>query len=1618
MLPDLNEAQSALVDAYARLGADIVEPPGGGGEQALKRLRSFTAAALQARLGGKQLLGPARAEESSSLAVAAVPELARAELLKALQEQAGEEGAGRPGALAVVRRDEHALLFSGGLVDSLSALVPGERLGPFATHGGIDAWFDIYLAARRLEVRHTGASMPDLVMTQARPAAGRRASTSVDIEAGTVWLAGALLGIAGLPASAFVGVKVKGGILKLSQQGTLNGDVLEVGAPLSGTLTLELAGDEVVADPAACASAGVQSTLPDTVTFKFTAGAVEAQGGPGKVEAWGQSFEFGPSTGGWTFIAPLWTAVLGYEVASRTFDAGAIADDLAHFDGRGRVARAGLGLPVVVAANPAILGEVALAASWFLQVDELTARWYQPDPRLHVLKDAWIGLSPFGATLLAQGIAPLLPAVSHAYELWAVASGGGQRLPWKQVYDAPFSLLYRCHVVDGEQLLVQGHADVALDRPVRSNGVPMPTPTTLGMVLLQRRGGATTALLGALVDDSGARHQFALRNALVWMRAPAFILLRGVLQGATRIDAGVALMPIGVDAWVPTLPDPYVSNAFVRRPPRSGLPQALLWGRVAWSEPGQVVVAFDGLLGPQLAIGGRDASGGEPRPQRRSGSHAQVGLTQVRQGGLTFGRKAAAEWKLAQDDERQSRGRRLEAAQQRNRQSTGVIDGFMSKVAGPAPGLFLLDVSTNQDLLGVAIGVRGRDVAGTAAPVDAAAFPVAGLAVHSPLSGLRVVALPQVQWEPVRTLDEDQDIMTLGWFPTPLASATDGGATQIGARSQRLMPIIPEDALQGTFDAYSKDGTPVGIKTTLPFGLVAVLALNPQESARKADIYRLTRPKFPSEDAVGGIQVTAIAEGGRPDGGGVSASFQGLTRQLINGVDLVSGAPLGLSVLGSTGDPAGSVESVFNLDMAANPKVPVTRLDVSGYGGSNFSDWNNPFAAFAEAAKVQFRYMVGRTALEVIKVNSVLHPWGVRVTRSVTVERRPGGGVIRRDSGWQAFTPGLFDYRYIDENTKAITVAPYKFDAGIFRGLFNVRTIRPAPGEVFAHGTAQLVPYYFDADAALDGLPGRTAANGVLGFLQVTPNGEPADASAIQALIEAQGPVGGPLDAWIDFGGSGLPFRAQRVEVGLAIDAGNPLFVATVRGAPKLPKTGAWSVVSRPVAAIPPGGGEAVPVAESRGVPIVRRYAVQYPADSTPRDVPPLVGVSGDYRFADAADLLAPASPATDYALLQSTPTHAFLFPRPFVPAAGAPRIQSGDQAALADILARSTSKGAFPPAGNTVKLPAGSLHFDVGGEGKLALSAPVDIVGHPVPLRFAGSDGHGSSLFYDDATLHFDLEEDRWEAEFTGLKVWSDISGLQRITGSEMRIVGSTEQRPQIAEIKSLMLREIEDILAYIPLMGSRGVQGPVDLGATNAKHELKVDVRIGATIPPTQAVFPAGAGVKLKLFVKQSTGFDLAVGGAKASATFGVSLEGKVPLLSIGVAAVFLIVSGEITFSLASVSGAVTSEKLELTAFVGVGVEGKIGPFKAYAFLGVGFVLVYDAIADQTKYGGLVALEAGVDLVIVNVKIRAELKGLVYKDAGATKCDYSGSVKLQVDIFLIFSISATYQVSETTTF
>ncbi|WP_433359122.1 hypothetical protein [Streptosporangium sp. CA-115845] len=1486
-------------------------------------------------------------------------------------------------------------------VDGLSGLAPGERLGPYTVEDGSQVWFDVFFAGTRLVVVETGASAPALVLTKAAPPTPTPQGATVDLGTGTVWIRGDLID-PDLPSGAYAGVKASSGRLTLTGPVSVSGDRINVPSPLKADLTLVPVTDEMTPVAGGCRSAETEIKLPEKLSFRFQPRTVPS-GAPGAAAVWGQRFEFTGSIGSWTFVQRLWTVVLDYKIAPMELDTSAIGSALIGFEGTARVTRAGLGLPVVVAA-PALLGEAASGANWSLALEGLTARWYDAELPAHEISATWAAVSPGGIILSADAL-PTSPPVTHTYDLWAIAEGAGQRLPWRQTYDQKFALLYSCDVTSGESFLTGGRATVALDRPVRTNGTAPTTPTGQSNLLLRKNGERTIVTLAAAITRVTAVHQYALRNALLWTTSPLVIGIQGELTGTRQVCAGFARVVLGLYAWAPTLPDPYVANAFIRRPGLSpgSEPRSNIFARISWTSE-EVALSFEGQLGPTLAVSDKDASpaGSRPMPNRRQ--DPDVGPTQVGQNTLTHDDRAAELWAKAQGVEKENRQHRVGPAMERNARTTRLIDNYVTEFLGPAPHVLLLDVSTNQDLLGVGFSER-----------PSGTFPLSGLEVQAQVADLRVVTLPQIQWEPVRTLDQDQDIIELGWFPTPLASATDGGPTQLGARSQRLVPSIPEDVLRGTHRAY-QEGTRVIVRTTLPFGLVTAVGLQPQDDGnRRADLYELPRPEFPGKDAVGGLHAMLLADGGRPDPGGVSPTFDGRTGQLINGVDLASGTQLGLSVLGSTGDPGGSVETIFNNDMTARPRVPVTRFDLSGYGGSNFSDWNNPFSAFADTAKVQFRVIVGRTALEVIKVNSVLHPWGIRVTRSVTVERRPGGGVIRRDSGWQPFTPGLFDYRYADD-TGTPQVADYAFDAGVFRGLFDVRSIRPAPGSPVSSGTATMIPYYFDADLALDGLSGRTHVVGVLGYLQTAPSKVPASSAALTHLIQTQGAVGGPVDAWIDVGGGGLLYRVQRIEVGVTFDGPKPVFVATARGVPKLPRTGAWSVVTRPVASVPPGGGEAVPVSDSQGVPLIRRYPVAYSAtDRKSYSRPPLVGASGDYRFADAADLFTPATPQKDYALLQSTPTHAFLFPRPTIVPSAPHKVRSDMPAALADLIARSTSKGAFPPPGNTIELGAGAFHLDVGNGGALSLSSPVTITGHPTPLRIAGSDGHGSSLFYDTATLKLDLQPDRWSAEFTGLRIWSDVTGLKRLTGSELRVVGSTDRRPQIAELKTLILTEIEQILSYIPLMGDLGVQGPIDLGASNAKHEIKVEAKFGVTIPPTSVSFAAGADLKLKLYVRQSTGFDLAAGGVKAAATFGAELNGKVPLLSIGVAAVFLIVTLKAEFSITSVTGVVTSERLDLMAFVGIGVEGRIGPFKAYAFLGIGFLLSYNAISDTTRYGGLVALEAGVDLKVVQVKIRAELKGLIYKDGATTKCDYSGQVKLEVEIFLFFSISATYVVTET---
>ena len=142
--------------------------------------------------------------------------------------------------LRVVRVDERDDLIEARIAGPLSALAESERLGPFVVDGG-SVFFEFYRPVRRFEVTESGAAAPAFVLTCARrPAFGTTGPLTLDLQPGTVWIRGDLLG-GGLPAGAYAGITVDDGKLTLSSPLTVGDDNVEVSAPMDATLTLKLA---------------------------------------------------------------------------------------------------------------------------------------------------------------------------------------------------------------------------------------------------------------------------------------------------------------------------------------------------------------------------------------------------------------------------------------------------------------------------------------------------------------------------------------------------------------------------------------------------------------------------------------------------------------------------------------------------------------------------------------------------------------------------------------------------------------------------------------------------------------------------------------------------------------------------------------------------------------------------------------------------------------------------------------------------------------------------------------------------------------------------------------------------------------------------------------------------------------------------------------------------------------------------------------------------------------------------------------------------------------------------------------------------------------------------------
>ncbi|MCM5527931.1 hypothetical protein [Parasegetibacter sp. NRK P23] len=674
-----------------------------------------------------------------------------------------------------------------------------------------------------------------------------------------------------------------------------------------------------------------------------------------------------------------------------------------------------------------------------------------------------------------------------------------------------------------------------------------------------------------------------------------------------------------------------------------------------------------------------------------------------------------------------------------------------------ADAFSLLDVSSNAHQMGISLNanllfVKTGNIRGVAEGEQAVTnvnpsfpFVVEGMQVKSPGTLVKSFTLPQMAWEPVINLtppdrDDPNNPNSPKLAMDPEAGALyfpdDGGATRIWNNSTDLVALAPIpviDALIKDFKENPKNFTVAAI--TLPFGLKAIsfISKNFVEPV-KPDIENL-RPLFRSNGdgtykLEGGIQLKMKAgDFGKPVPTPQEKDepmFPGYTIQLNNLLTPL-GQPSGASNLGHR------VSEIFNNEFLIAPigvpglensrGVPVSRMDLTGYGASIFSKWISPTAAMAQTSQARFDVMLGRTGHEVIQVKSILYPWGIRVVRTITVFRTSTGYVYRTDSGWKAESDGLFDfsYRYLKLGVDPYSPPPqpgdfktenepFEFHPGVIKGLFNIRNIKDAPsvaeyiavnniqgGTTYVNGVKGMEmtapaagieepvkcgAVYFDADVEIENVVQghvnkRVVSKKILGYVQVAPAGKPLTANQLRDLMNLHGGViGGDIDCVIDINNSDQQMKATRFDANVSINEnGDPAFVLAVRGQVLLPKDGSWAMVQHNT-----GTGDVTPLPSNTSVPLIRKGKWKKNVV-----IDPAVVTGQLLRIAHPLEIIREATNNTiNFGYLQTTGTQKALFLTPAY-GLGKKMLLSKTPPIFADAYRLMTGNGIFPNIGNAI---------------------------------------------------------------------------------------------------------------------------------------------------------------------------------------------------------------------------------------------------------------------------------------------------------------------------------------------
>ena len=1187
-------------------------------------------------------------------------------------------------------------------------------------------------------------------------------SKTYHLSKGSIWINAKFLAF-NAPAGNYSGLTIQGGTITLSSRPVKKNEKLTVTADTTITVQLALDQPEVTGadknSPYGVDARKMELQLPQILEFHFSAHgrSIDAVS-DAHWALFGQPVDFRWDSQQQTiFNAQLGRILFPFSASEQHIEIKECASVFNCIDRSAAIINSAWALPV---AQIDITQPTAASGSGGMLVqgkEGLLAKWKAIKGGGLNLSNPVILSEP--SQILVADLTSGNPHAHQSLDLWQdEINQFGTKVDLRFPSPSPFFFTSNANGV--ELLLCFTNADFQVDRPVKVDGEP-PAIRSLNSLLLMAVSEAFKLIYlfddNLIQDDAQSSGQdifqpepmaLAMTNALFKVSPVNGCLLFGTLSDDfTKVESGFLFLTFGLFAYLPTLPDPYAANLGILknqvrgiRTTRASLARSVnsaisawLVCRVKWDLPteedanDEVEVSFHfAPLSNQFGgISLEDVDGsqndaaesasvsrisanisGKAEATRLTGTNLDCGeINNVAAVNIKDGETATRTSGTSDAPYRPTDYEKQAGTSDAPYRPPNYEEQWEGQTSRFSQNLFaLLDVSTNADLFGISFNLFSQRTSirtHVAATTASSQFPlqIEGLDVVSSGQNVKAFTVPQISWEPVINLSPP-DVAGdppagLNYYPD------DGGPMQIinsGEDSVALAPLPLTDYLISNFEADPEGFAALSL-FTLPFGLKAAALLqnkyvfsdqNGTVTRRGTDV--LLNSEAFGEAVKGGLQLQLNA--GEAIIKGQGDMFAGATVQLNNVLDLI-GNSHGDSTLGR------SVTLIFNNEFMSFSQrgVPLTRMDLSGYGASTFSNWLNPKAAMAETSQARFDVFVGRCAHEIIQVRSIMYPWAIKVVRTITMFRVGSSYVYRFDSGWQPESDGEFFLNYYIAVTAGGEVfemptfsnqdpgaaydpglGKFEIHPGIIKGLFNVRDIQetdqiavyntvmttakivsndgllvdnPDPND---HLVVSLQPVYFTADVEIENaVSGFNEKNvkgesrklvpskKILGYVQIAPKGLPLSSTALRDLVQQQqGAIGGPIDCEINLANSDQKMRLNRFDFNNSFgDNGTDIaFAVAGRGNVLLPKDGSWSMVKHER-----DTGDVSPVPSNLSVPVIRQGKLERDGDGFKLDTPI---ASALLRIANPKDLLRqPGSDTINFGFLQNTDTQKALFLTP-----------------------------------------------------------------------------------------------------------------------------------------------------------------------------------------------------------------------------------------------------------------------------------------------------------------------------------------------------------------------------------